>query len=332
MLKHAVQIAIYPLLIMLTLTGCATLAPGQSYRLSNDGYATVLSAPHSKLTKQDHEVIENMKNTLPSKKPNKYYQFRDEALKLQATLMEKEPDNFNEFRYAWEPEFQHIFSFKREPQKTLAKYTSNPHFKSEIRRHSLSYLDAKGYEMHKALSPVDTHRATRINMEKGVFEISIASYEDVFFLLPGMEIYRNDPDIEFTFLRPRSPEKTIDPRVAPHIRLFLRDDYVEGDEIVFDSHTGTIQLRDGCFFYKEKNSLILFPESSNLGLDEKGYIIIYNDRGDISRVGEKMQHPVGGVQVVKAKYVKQLQDACGQYPVVKIHDPRSEYVTRKTGY
>jgi len=335
MWKQAVRNPINLILIALTLTACATKAPGQSFHLSNDGYATVLSAPHSKLTQKDRDELESREGAPSFKPPSEYYQLMEEALKLRDTLREEEPDNFTEFRYEWEPEFRHLFSFKRNPEKTLAKYTSNPNFESGTQRHSKPYLEAKLKEVWNVLAPEGkvlefgvTNPSGQINMMKGVAEISTGAYEDKFFELPGVEKYRNDPDVEFTFLERRSPDKVIDPKIAPHIKLFLRD-YTGGEEIVFSSPTGTIQLRDGCFFYKEKESLILFPGSSNLGLDEDGYIIIYNDRDDVTRVGEKMRYFAGGVPVVKAELAEQLQDACGQYPVVKINDPRSDYVAKK---
>jgi len=326
----------YLTLIVLTFTACATKAPGQNYRLSDNGYATVLSAPHSKLSKQVREELEVRMTSPTFKIPLAYSQLREEAEQLRDTLREKESDNFTEFRYEWEPEFRHLFSFKRDPEKTLAKYTSNPNFKAGIQRHSKSYLEGKNEEVWEFLAPggrivsLDVISPSgQINMMKGVVEISTGAYEDKFFAIPGAENFRNDPDIEFTFLERRSPDTIIDPRVAPHIKLFLRDD-IGGEQVVVGSTTATIQLRDGCFFAKEKKSLILFPESSNLGLDDDGYIIIYNDRDYIARVGEKMRFWNGFRAVEDARYTGPLQEACGQFPVVKINDPRSEYVSRKT--
>ncbi len=322
-------------LITLTLTACVTKVPGQNYHLSDNGYATVISAPHSKLTQQQREELESRKDSSSFKPPAEYYQFKEEAQKLRDILREKEPDNFTEFRYEWEPEFRHLFSFKRDPQQTLARYTSNPIFESGIQRHMRSFLEAKEKEIWNVLAPdgkvfaLDViNPSGQINMMKGVVEISTGAYEDKFFGLPNLETYRNDPDIEFTFLERRPSHEIIDPRISSHIKLFLRDN-TEGEEVVFASQTGTIQLRNGCFFFKEKGALILFPESSNLGLDQDGYIIIYNGPDYITRVGEKMRYYTGAVPVVKPDLADQLQDACGQYPVVKINDPKSDYIAQK---
>lgn len=327
--KHAFKITLYLLLTASTLTACATTVPGQSYRLSDNGYATVLSAPPSKPLKQDIEELKDRIETSSSFKiPKEYAQFTDEVNQLKATLIEKEPDNFTEFRYVWEPEFKHLFSFKRDPQKTLAKYTSNPYFKSGKQRHSQPYLQAKLDEFSKVAGPSQILNGSQVNMMTGYVEISPGYYEDEFFLIPGMQRFRNDPDIEFTFLKRRPPEQIIDPRVAPHIRLFQRDNN-EHQMVVMGSTKATLQLSDGCFFAKENNSLILFSEGSNLGLDEDGYIIIYDERGNVSRVGEKMEFYSGFRPVEDVKYTKPLQDACGQHPVVKIHAPRSEYIKKQ---
>jgi hypothetical protein len=341
MQKYA-QLSFISLFLMASiLTACATKAPGQNFRLSNDGYATVLSAPHSKPSKEQLREFKEIKardGQSSLKIPPEYSQLKEEALALQATLKEKEPDNFTEFRYVWEPEFTHLFSFKRNPEETLSRYTSNPNFKAGTQRHSQSFLEAKSAKIWQAMAPEgkilefdSMNPSGQINMMKGVVEISTGAYEDIFFALPGMEQYRNDPDIEFTFLERRPPDKIIDPKVAPYIKLFLRD-YSGGDEVVFASPEGTIQLRNGCFFFKEKDALIIFPESSNLGLDDDGHIIIYNDRGDKTRVGEKMHYPAGGEPFVKPDLAKQLQKACGQYPVVKINDPKSDYLVKKLGW
>lgn len=327
--KLSLGISIYLPLIGLAITACATTAPGQSYRLSNNGYATVLSAPHSKLSKQD---IDNIKDSPASSSfipPLEYSQLREEALQLKATLAEQEPDNFTEFRYVWDPEFYHLFSFKRDPEKTLAKYTTNPHFKAGTQRHFKPYLEAKHNEIVNVLASANAHRSSQINMLKGVVEVSTGAYKEDFMQIPGIEKYRNDPDIAFDFLQRRSPEKVIDPRVAPHIRMFLRDNNAS-EHTVVGSSTVTIQLRDGCFFHKEQNALILFPESSNLGLDEDGRIIIHNERGDSARVGEKSRFNNGIRLIEETRYTEPLQEVCGDYPVVKINDPRSEYVAKKT--
>ncbi len=305
MCKHMTQFALYLSLITLTLTACATKASGQNYRLSKNGYATVLSAPHSKLSKKQREELEGRQYRSSFKIPMEYYQLEGEVKQLAATLMEKEPDNFTEFRYVWEPEFKHLFSFKREPEKTLAQYTANPHFKSGKQRHFKSYLQAKHKEIFEALGPIEALNGSQINMMKGVVEIKPGYYEDEFFLLPGAEKYRNDPDIKFTFLKRRPTDQVIDPRISPHIRLFLRDN-TDFDMVVIGSTSGTIQLRDGCFFYQEEKSLILFPQSSNLGLDEDGYIILDNGRGFVARVGEKMVFYNGSRSVKDAKYTKPL--------------------------
>jgi hypothetical protein len=43
-----------------------------------------------------------------------------------------------------------------------------------------------------------------------------------------------------------------------------------------------------------------------------------------------MSYYSGGVPIVKVELAEQLQEAYGQYPVVRINDPRSDYVAKKT--
>ena len=96
-----------------------------------------------------------------------------------------------------------------------------------------------------------TNPSGQINMMKGVVEISTGAYEDKVFGIPGMEKYRHDPDVEFTFLERRPQDKVIDPRVAPYIKLFLRDD-TGGEKLFSQAQQGLFCSAMDVSFIKKK--------------------------------------------------------------------------------
>ena len=62
--------------------------------------------------------------------------------KLLATLRRREAGNFTDARLIHKPDWAYVFYFKRDPQRTLAKYIKRPHFKAALARYSTAELQA----------------------------------------------------------------------------------------------------------------------------------------------------------------------------------------------
>src|SRR5687768_10234855 len=60
--------------------------------------------------------------------------------KLLGTLRQREAGNFTDARMVHTPDWAYVFYFLREPERTLAKYTRNPHFRAARARYDQATL------------------------------------------------------------------------------------------------------------------------------------------------------------------------------------------------
>jgi hypothetical protein len=67
---------------------------------------------------------------------------RSELERLTGLLRQREAGNFTAVRMEHEPDWRFLFFFKRDPQRTLARYTSNPRFRAAQARYSREELEA----------------------------------------------------------------------------------------------------------------------------------------------------------------------------------------------
>jgi len=126
-----------------------------------------------------------------------------------------------------------------------------------------------------------------------------------------------------------SPEAILE-EIKPLIRSFPRKEYINSAIFLdFQMQTGTIVLRDGCFFLNTPSPddpLILFHKEVGLGLDDEGYIVLIN-RNAVekyflkARVGEHTQWRPLGLADNDSDILDQLHKACGQHEVVAIGVP-----------
>ena len=61
---------------------------------------------------------------------------RPEFTRVTRLMREREPDNFTAARVVHKPDWAYVLYFKRDPERTLAKYTKNPHIKAALARYS----------------------------------------------------------------------------------------------------------------------------------------------------------------------------------------------------
>jgi len=317
---------------MFGLLGCSTLNSGeQKYSVSDAGYASVKTAPaiaREGLSEADDAKQRNQRLELR----RVTQQNNEEAEALQALLQGEEAGNFVEHRLVWEPEFHYLFSFLRDAETTLAKYTSNPIFKPNIVKHTAEALEAKSREYHDALGALypeyNLENGSSVDILKGKVVADLSLYEEDFDTFPTLDRFRDDPMVELRYNGPLDPLEELSAEAAPLIRYFAHGKIRE-PIVVLGYTEGKIRLKDGCFFLddgKRKDQLLVFPKRVGVTLDDEGYISL-SDRSPHpgerrpTRVGEPARWYSGPSPVTDPEILTPLRAACGDHDVVIVSTP-----------
>jgi hypothetical protein len=259
--------------------------------------------------------------------------YRKEAQALEVQLRADEAENLVEFRLVWEPEFHYLVSFLKDADATLARYTSNPIFKSNIVEYSAEALQAKSNEFHdtlRALYPKhDLGGESSVDLLKGKVVANLDLYEEDFSTFPTLDAYRNDPMMELRYNWPLDPPEVLSAEAAPLIRHFAHGKIREPMVILGHAGEGKIRLKDGCFFLddgKRKDQLLVFPKRVGVVLDDEGYIALidrspYPGNQTTTRAGEPARWFSGPKAVTDPEILTPLQAVCGEYDAVIIGTP-----------
>lgn len=303
----------------------------QKYSLSEDGYASVESAPAVIRKISSAEVTSRSSETFRQAAIIQRYAKKAEALASQ--LVANEAGNFVAYRLGWEPEPHYIFFFLKDAEATLAKYTSNPVFKPRQIEHTLEALEAKSEENSSILlplssSPAEISSLTEIDLSQGQVVVTLDVYEQDFETYPGLKTLKNDPMVQLKYNAPLDPPEILSAEVKPLIRYFAYGNLRE-TQVVIGEARGKILLKDGCFFLDDgagEDSLLVFQPKVGVGLDDEGYIVLINRSPSgaerlPTRVGEPARWFAGQKAITDPEVLRPLQEACGQHDAVIIGAP-----------
>ena len=252
---------------------------------------------------------------------------RPEFERVLRMLRQREASNFTDARVVHKPDWAYVFYFKRDPERTLARYTRKPHFKAAQARYSDAELQAIAkpwVDRFMAMRLLGGHGTDatfgRVHMDMNVSEAEfgeIASRE-------GWHI-PNVIELEFAEGVHGAP---VDPRVGSLVRMFPQSDRALGatNQALLG---GRIILRGGCFYVvgaSQPSRLAYFAREVGLGLDEQGYLSL-RTRGSkprhLGRVGEQFSWagPIGISE--DAPMVAELRRRCGDAPLIHVGVPES---------
>lgn len=314
------------------LLGCSTVNSGESkFSVSDAGYASVKTAPAAARDTQS-EANEAKQRNWQLEIRRITQQNNKEAEALQALLQKEEAENFVELRLIWEPEIHYLFSFLKDAEVTLAKYTSNPLFKPNIVKHTAEALEAKSREYHDALSALypeyNLANARSVDILKGKVVADLSLYEEDFDTFPTLDCFRGDPMVELRYNGPLDPPEVLSAEAAPLIQ-HLAHGTIREPIVVLGYNEGKIRLQDGCFYLddgKRKDQLVVFPKRVGVTLDDEGYIGLL-DRSPQpggqrpTRVGEPARWYSGPNPVTDPEILTPLIAACGVHDVMIISTP-----------
>ena len=247
--------------------------------------------------------------------------------KLLRTLRKQEAGNFTDARIVHKPDWAYVFYFKRNPERSLARYVKRSHFKAALARYSRAELDAiarpwvERFTRHRLLGGHGS------DATYGEVRMDLNVSKPEFQAIATREQWQIPDAIKLTFSG-GVEGAAIEPPLRPLIRLFPQSDRALGatNQALLG---GRIVLRDGCLYITgptKPDRLAYFGREVAVGLDDQSYISLRSrgaDRRHLGRVGESFSWagPIGISE--NMPMVAELRARCGNAPLEHVGVPQS---------
>jgi hypothetical protein len=247
--------------------------------------------------------------------------------RLLGTLRASEAGNFTDARMVHEPDWAWVFYFKREPDRTLARYIRHPHFKAALARYSTEELQAiagpwvERFTRHRLLTGYGT------DATYGEVHMDLVVSESEFRAIARREGWHVPDSIRLEFAEGVAGGP-VDDRVRGLVRVFPQSDRALGitNQALLG---GRIVLRDGCLFVTGPNQadrLAYFGREVALGLDAEGYLALRTREPSprhLGRIGEPFSWggPIAASEDLPM--VAELRARCGNAPLEHVGVPQS---------
>lgn len=247
-------------------------------------------------------------------------------------LRSEQPDNFVGAMLRHDPSWAYVFFFKRDPEATLRRYTSQPKFEAALSRFGEA-------DRARLIEPWNTRwQAEGIPFGYGLdavyptMDVQLGIGAADYRALATARGWGAPPDpIQLKFsAEPVRP--AIDPRVRTLLRGFAHERYATLMQLEALG-TGKLVLNDGCLRLeaaKGPGPTVVFHFETGIGIDDKGYLaLIDRMTGTVrARVGERLAW--GAPNAIPERYMvglEQLRAACpGE--LINIGNPESHAVFR----
>jgi hypothetical protein len=252
---------------------------------------------------------------------------RPEFEKLLGRLRTGERGNFTDARMIQRPDWAYVFYFKRDPDRTLARYTRNPHFKAAPARYSREELRDVAAPWIERLGRHRLLGGHATDATFGEVAIDLVVSEEEFRTVARREGWRLPDAIKLRF-----SEAVAGAPVAESIRGLVRI-FPQSDRALGPTNQallgGRILMRDGCLYVSggdRPDRLAYFAREVALGLDEAGFLAL-RTRSSVprilGRIGEQFSWggPIGVSESLPM--VAQLRASCGNAPLEHVGVPQS---------
>jgi len=257
---------------------------------------------------------------------------RPQFERLNRVLRTKERGNFTDVELIHRPDWAYLFYFKREPAKTLAKYTKNPRFQARSSSYTREELEALSKPWIDRFAKERLFTGYGMNARQGTADIDMVVSEEELAAIAARNGWGPlPPYLKLRFDNaPVGP--AVDPTVASGIRIFPQSDRSLGI-IHMAGLGGKVFLRDGCFIVSQpgsaKTMLAYFPREVGLYIDPQGYLALRTRTREprhLGRIGESFSWagPIGITE--SAPMVAELRKQCGSAEIMHLSIPQSESI------
>lgn len=312
-------------------------------KIERSGYATILRAPspdYRKLVRpvprgpQSAAELYAQEQGIPLAAAEKQVAEQDamfsEYNRLAALLQQQESDNYLGAELVHGPNWHYRLFFRRDPEATLHRYTSNPRFRAarggpytaeELKR----IVDPWAKRLSKA--GLATHWA--VDATGGTAEFYVGVTEAEYRRIAQREGWGDPPTaIRMQFAKSIAGAP-VDPRVSRFIRSFASDTRATGIQLEA-GFSGKIVLRDGCLRVEDAKGqlgpLAYFHRETGLGIDPQGYLGLIDRRsGEFKgRIGEMFVWAGPNAFRENMPGLAELKARCGDGPVRHVGNPESK--------
>lgn len=247
--------------------------------------------------------------------------------RLLGTLRAREKGNFTDARMIHRPDWAYVFYFRRDPERTLARYTRDPHFKAALARFGQAELEAIARPWIERLSRHRLLGGHATDATYGEVALDLVVSEAEFRAVAEREGWRLHPAIKLRFSGGVEGPPVAAP-VERLIRIFPQFDRALGatNQALLG---GRIELRDGCLWVSgpgRPDRLAYFGREVAIGLDQQGFLAL-RTRGPeprhLGRIGEPFSWggPIGTSETMPM--VAELRARCGDAPLEHVGIPQS---------
>lgn len=252
---------------------------------------------------------------------------RPEFERLLGRLRAGERGNFTDARMIHRPDWAYVFYFKRDPERTLARYTRNPHFKAATARYSTEELRAIAAPWLERLADHRLLGGHGTDSTFGEVAVDLVVSEAEFRAIAEREGWRLPEAIKLRFADAVEGAPVAE-AIRGLVRIFPQSDRALGatNQALLG---GRILLRDGCLYVSggdRPDRLAYFGREVALGLDEAGFLAL-RTRGPapriLGRIGEPFSWggPIGASESLPM--VAELRARCGEAPLEHVGIPQS---------
>jgi hypothetical protein len=257
---------------------------------------------------------------------------RPEFERLLGALRKHEAGNFTAPRMIHKPDWAYVLYFRRDPERTLAKYTSNPRFQAGLAPYTRAELEAL---IRPWTERFTRHRLTGgwgVDDTYGRAEIMMNVTEEEYRQIAAREGWGQVPDaIELKFASPLT-HPPLEEAARPYVRIFPQSDRSTVIQLTAASG-GRIVLRDGCLFVQGRGGraqLAYFHRETGLGIDEGGYLALKDRMTGRSkgRIGEWFTWAGPNEIREDMPMVADLRARCGTAQIINVGNPESTYQSR----
>lgn len=319
----------------LLLAAAASAAIPTGAKVEPSGFLTVRSAPAAAFTPvpprdpavKTPEQIEGDRQF--SRVGAFQVQVRDEVRRLEERLRANEAGNFVSLRFDNEGEPSVVFSFLREAEATLRRYTADPRFRAVNVRWTEAQLQSAQERMFAFLS---SERIAAMSGRGGLdfVEVKVELTREEYEAAAARRGFTAPEQVVLSFAErnPAELNRPLPPAIARHVRYFARDLAPLGP-VPSVQRSATVVLEDGCFrLADDSRALVVFPLGEQLFIDGEGYLAVGENKPGYARIGEAAVF--GGVHrdVDHPRITEPLHKACGPGKVVAVNHLKSAAADR----
>jgi hypothetical protein len=234
----------------------------------------------------------------------------------------REAGNFTAPRVVHKPDWAYVLYFKREPERTLAKYSNHPRIKAALAPYTEDELVALAQPWLDRFARHSIAGGWGRDATYGRAEIMLNVTEEEYRALARQEGWGPVPDaMKLGFSAPLDHPGVAE-GAKPFVRLFAQNNRATTMQLEA-GFSGRITMRDGCLY--SGKALAYFHRETGVGIDEQGYLALTDRRTGKSkgRIGEWFTWAGPNHFAEDMPMVRELRQRCGNAPIQNVGNPES---------